>query len=90
MSPPPHKSQITKHTKYANTQICVFLVRALPKVQDQIRKQFFDKVLYNYCSEKKLLSVLSKKNSIKKMDLPLHFQKVIWVGGDIFYDKKIF
>ena len=43
--------------KPENTQIRVFayfmcfLVRALPEVWDRIRKQFFDKVLYNYCSK---------------------------------------
>ena len=47
----------TKHSKIkfrtVITRICVFRVWALPEVRDQTRKQFFDEVLYNYCSKQK-------------------------------------
>ena len=65
-----------------------FLVRALHQVRDQIQKQFFDKVLYNYCSKKNLKRFVPK-NGVPKMDFPLYFQKVIWVG-DIFCDEIFF
>ena len=75
-----------------NTQIRVFayfmcfLVRALPKVRDQIQKHFFDKVLYNYCSK----FFLERFVLSKKMDFPLYFEKVIWVGGGLFFCRNFF
>ena len=79
------KPEITR-----NTQIHVFacfLVRALPEVRDQIWKQFFDKVLYNYSSKFYLWSVSPQKMALKKMDFPLYFQKVIWPGRVHFLMK---
>ena len=69
-----------------NTQIHVFayfmcfLVRALPKVRDQIRKQFFDKVLYNYCS-KFFFEHLGPKMAFQKNYFALYFHKLIWEVG---------
>ena len=53
--------------KYAYLRIsCVFWVWALPKVQDRIRKQFFDKLLYKHCSKKIVECFVQKKLRSKK------------------------
>ena len=65
-----------------------FLDRALPEIKNQIWKQFSDKVLYKYCS-KKNLEHFGPKNDVPKMDFPLYFLKVIWLGGHILWQKII-
>ena len=65
--------------KYAYLR--VFMVSALPEVRNQFQKPFFDKVVYNYCSKFFWWSVSSQKMTFRKMDFPLYFQKVIWLGG---------
>ena len=66
-----------------------FLVRALPEVQDQIRKQFFDKKLYNYCSKKKLERFVTK-NGVPKTGFPIVFSKSDLGGGDSFFAEIFF
>ena len=64
-----------------------FLVRALPEVRDQIRKQFLIKC-YIITVQTKILERFVPKNGVPKMDFPLYFQKVILVGergGDSFF-----
>ena len=81
--------------KYANThEICkytylgVFWFGHFTRYGIKSKKQFFDKVLYNYCS-KNFLKRFVPKNCVPKMDFPLYFQKMIWVG-DIFCDEIFF
>ena len=85
---------ISGHGKGPHQKTCTFtfmrfLVRALPKVRDQIRKQFFNKVLYNYCSKKKMERFVPK-NCVKKMDFPLYFQKVILPAQGLFFYNNFF
>ena len=65
-----------------------FLVRALPKVRDQIRKQFFDKVLYNYCSN--FFLPLHPKKWRSKNGFPIVFSKSDFGGGDSFFCQTFF
>ena len=44
--------------KMHESESASFPVWPLPKVQNQFRKHFSHKVLYNYCSKKNSLSVL--------------------------------
>ena len=63
-----------------------FLVSALPKVWDQIQKQFSDKVLYIYCS-KFFLERFVPKNGVQKDGFLIVFSKSNLGGGDIFSEK---
>ena len=66
-----------------------FLVRALPQVQNQIRKEFSDKVLYNLCSIF-LWSVLSKKMAFQKNGFSIVFSKSYLNGGEtVFFAKNV-
>ena len=64
-----------------------FLVRALPKVRDQIRKQFFDKVLHNYCSNFFVERFVPKKG-VPKNGFPIvFFLSDLGGGGAVFFAK---
>ena len=61
-----------------------FAVEALPEIQNWIRKQFSDKVLYKYN-----IVVLEhfgpSFKKVKKMDFPLYFKKWFgWLGIFVF------
>ena len=62
----------------------------LPKVRDQIQKPFFYKLFYNYCSKKNCVERFVPKKGRFKMVFTLYFQKVIWVGGTVFFAKIYF
>ena len=57
-----------------------FLVRALNEVRDPIRKQFCDKVLYNYCSKFFFLRFVLK-NDVPKNGFLIVFSKSDFGGG---------
>ena len=66
-----------------------FLVWALPKVQDQIRKYFFIKcyiiTVLNFSVER-----FVPKTGVAKNGLPIVFSKRDLDGGDIFFDEIFF
>ena len=76
-----------------NTQIRVFayfmcfLVWALPKVRDQIRKQFFDKVLYNY-SSKFFLERFGQYLKKSKNGFPIVFSNLARKGSGVFFQAR--
>ena len=62
-----------------------FLVGALPDVQNQFRKQFFHKVLYNFCSKiflrskKKMISHCIFKNGLVRCrGIFSHLKAQLW------------
>ena len=59
------KMWIAKMTT-VDLQCIHFLVGAFPEVQYQFRKQFSDKVLYNYCKKIKRFSQYKKKSRIRE------------------------
>ena len=71
-----------------NTQIHVFacfLVQALPEVWGQNRKQFFDKVLYNYCLKKNCGAFWPKKWISHRI-----LKKWFGWGGGLFFCQHFF
>ena len=66
-----------------------FLVWALPVVWNHFWKQIFNKVLYNYRSKFFFGAFRSVFKKSQKMNFPLYFEKVIWVGWDIFFCRNV-
>ena len=74
--------------KYANTCICVFSGSGTSQCLGSNQKAvFFDKVLYNSCSNF-FLDRFVPKNGVPKNGFPIVFSKSDLGGGDIFCDKK--
>ena len=52
---------------------------------EALDQQFFDKVLYNYCSKFLCVERFVPKNDLPKIYFQLYFQKVIRVRGHFFW-----